>query len=303
MPRVSVIIPAFNVEPFIGETLASVEAQTYRDWEIVVGDDASTDGTADVIRVFGTRALHVRSPDNAGPADARNRAISRASGELLAFLDADDLWLPEYLDEQVSLFDKARAAGVNVGIVACNARILGADGLLPGTYADRYGPSDGLTLRRLLGSNPIFVSALTLRVAVDEAGGFSTEIVGTEDYDLWVRILELGYQVVASSRPLAVYRLRPGSISTRAGAMARASQLVYQRALDRGMLSPRERRVARRELRLQRAVERVVSAERPFSAETLKALPLLAAAAAEHPRRWPAYARRLLSPLAGDRGS
>ena len=126
MPRVSVIIPAYNAERHLADALRSVEAQTYGDWEVVVADDASSDATAAIAESFPRIAL-VRSATNVGPAGARNLAIEQSGGELLALLDSDDTWLPNYLEEQVCLYDESRDA--KVGIVACNARILGADGL------------------------------------------------------------------------------------------------------------------------------------------------------------------------------
>src|SRR4051794_12658650 len=105
MPRVSVVIPAFNAEEHIEEALRSVLSQTYGDWEIVVCDDCSIDGTAERVRRFGDRVTIVRTETNSGPAAARNLAIRHSSGELLALLDADDYWLPAYLERQVSLYD------------------------------------------------------------------------------------------------------------------------------------------------------------------------------------------------------
>jgi len=290
MPRVSVIIPAFNAEAHIAETLRSVGAQTYDDWEVVLADDRSTDATVEIATKFGERVKIVRSAKNAGPSAARNLGIAHASGELLAFLDADDYWLPAYLEHQVGLFDESRQARLNVGIVACNALVLGPQGFLTRTYGDYIGHPKKVTLARLLASNPIFVSALSPRAVVDEAGGFCPGMLA-EDHDLWLRIVELGYRVVATRSPLAVHRLSSGSMSADPAKMARASQRVYRRALERGNLSARERRVARRELRGQRAVERIASADGISYRQILKALPLVALVAVEHPKRWRSFAR------------
>jgi glycosyltransferase involved in cell wall biosynthesis len=293
IPRVSVIIPAYNAEAHIAETLGSVAGQTYHDWEVVLADDASTDATAELARTFGERFKLIGNARNSGPAEARNLAVAHSSGELLAFLDADDLWLPAFLDLQVKLFDDAQAAGGRVGLVACNARLLGPDGFLPDTYQDHFGFPGNLTLSRLLSFNPIYVSALAPRAVFDEAGGYCPEIFGAEDYDLWVRILELGYSVAATREPLAVYRLSRGSVSTRPDSMARAVQMVYRRALERGKLTPHERRIAQRELRLRRAIERIATPNGISLLRVLRTLPLLARVLLEHPRRWPLYARML----------
>lgn len=299
MPRISVIIPAYNAKAYLAETLASVEDQTYRDWEVVVADDGSTDGTVEVAEAFGERCLVLRGASNEGPAAARNRAITASSGELLAFLDADDLWLPSYLERMVELYDASLSRGLHPGVVACDARILGPHGFLPKTYASVMGFAGGVTVARMLVSNPIFVGALSPRALVDEAGGFCPELFGTEDYDLWLRLLELGYSVIATRDALAVYRLRPGSVSADLVRMARSLQLTYRGALARDRLTPRERRIALRQLRLQRALEQlglVISerrtGDRPL-ARLLRGVPLFVRVAAENPDRWLAAVRIL----------
>lgn len=295
MARVSIIIPAFNAEATIAETLASVLAQTYDDWEVFIGDDGSTDATAEVACGFGRRINVVRGSTKGGPASARNAAIAQSSGELLAFLDADDLWLPGYLDEQVRCFDTHNAPRGNIGIVACNARRLGPEGFLPGTYMDHIDVSGEVTLTHLLRGNPIFVSVVSPRHVVEEAGGFCADLFGTEDRDLWIRILELGYRVVRTSTVLAVYRVRGASVSSDERSMARANQLVYRRALERGRLTEHQARIARRELRLQVAVEHIASPARFPSRRVFAALPLLARVALEHPDRWSSFARNLIA--------
>jgi teichuronic acid biosynthesis glycosyltransferase TuaG len=294
MPRVSIIIPAFNAEAYIGETLRSVEGLTYADWEVVLADDCSTDRTVEIAASFGQRFKIVQASQNAGPAAARNLAITQSTGELLAFLDADDYWLPDYLEQEVGLFDAVRARDGALGIVACDARVLSGDRFLPRSYMEIVGFPDRVTTAGLLRFNPIFVSAMSPRAVVDEAGGFNPEIFGVEDRDLWLRIVELGYRVVANRSALAVYRLAAQSVSSNPASMARATQIFYRRALERGKLTRHERRIARRELRLQRAIERIASPNGTSLAHVARALPLFALVAAEHPNRWPSYARMLV---------
>lgn len=293
MPRVSVIIPAFNAEAHLAQALDSIVGQTFQDWEVVVGDDGSTDLTGEIASGFGSRVKLVRNPTNLGPSAARNVAIARSSGELLAFLDSDDYWLPEYLEHQVRLHDTSRKNDAEVGVVACDARILGPDGLLPGTYLDHINFSGKVTVTRLLRSNPIFVSAMSPRHVVDEAGGFFDGLHTAEDHDLWLRIVELGYEVISSRTPLAVYRLRGTSLSADPVPMARGTQTVLLRALERGNLTKHERRVARRELRLQRAIERIAAPDSFSLRAVLREFPLLALVALEHPRRFPSFTRVL----------
>jgi glycosyltransferase involved in cell wall biosynthesis len=304
MPRVSVIIPAFNAERHIAEALTSVQSQTYRDWEAIVADDCSTDATVEFATGFDGRVRIAQSAKNAGPAAARNLGVCHATGELLALLDADDYWEPAFLERLVSLYDASGGRAYGVGIVACNARVLGPDGFLPRTYMDYVEFPRAVTLERLLSSNPLFVSALTPQAIVEEVGGFCTDLFGTEDHDLWVRIVELGYRVIATREQLAVYRLGAGSVSSGPASMARASQSVYVRALARGKLTPPQKRIARRELRRHRAIEQISPTPAGVSyRQALRALPLLLLVAAEHPAKWRKLpgmvtrGRRALSPF------
>ncbi len=304
MPRVSVIIPAFNAEEYIEQALRSVLDQTYDDWEIVVCDDCSTDATAERVRSFGDRLRLVRTGANSGPAAARNLAIAHSSGELLAFLDSDDYWLPAYLERQVALYDSANAPTGDVGIVACNASLLRSNGTRPETHMDVVRFPRKVGLPRLLRSNPIFGSALAPRRVVDEIGGFCPDLSRAQDFDLWIRIVEAGYRVVATREVLAVHRVRATSWSSDVGVMARYTQSTYRRALERGNLSVRERRIARRELRRQRLIEQI-SFERGLSyRRTLRSLPLLLLVVAEHPHTWRSVprlvgrGRKALTPLA-----
>jgi glycosyltransferase involved in cell wall biosynthesis len=255
MPRVSVIIPARNAASLLPQALDSVIAQTYDDWEAIVADDASSDGTAGLVAGYHPRVSCVRSERNLGIGGARNLALARASGELIALLDADDLLLPTYLERQVARYDAAVAGGQDVGIVCCDAYELGPEGRRSRTYSERAGWVQSVTLTTLLRANTIFVSALTPRAVVEELGGFATDCLGTEDYDLWLRIVESGRAVVAVREPLVMYRVADATISTNVAAMSRAVQTTYRHALARGRLDARQRRIARRELRLQRCVE------------------------------------------------
>jgi hypothetical protein len=159
----------------------------------------------------------------------------------------------------------------------------------------------------MLVSNPIHAGALTSRGLVGEMGGFWPELFGTEDYDLWLRIVEAGYALVTTSEPLYVYRLQPTSVSSNLPRMARSFQATYRRALERGALTPREQRIAERQLRLQRALEQVGlamadrRAGRGAARRVIRGLPLFLRVAAENPDRWGSAVRTLAgrgSPLA-----
>jgi glycosyltransferase involved in cell wall biosynthesis len=112
-PLISCIVPVFNAQRYLPETLHSILAQTYRRTEIIVADDGSTDGTAEQVAGYGSRIRYVRQP-NAGPAAARNLGLNIARGEFVAFLDQDDLWHPEKLARQLDRFDARHELDISI---------------------------------------------------------------------------------------------------------------------------------------------------------------------------------------------
>jgi glycosyltransferase involved in cell wall biosynthesis len=285
VPRVSVLVPAYNAEQHLPRAILSVLGQSYTDWELIVADDGSTDATSAVAEGFGSRVRVVRSPVNRGLAATRNLALEHAQGDLVALLDSDDAWLPGYLEQQVDLHERTGAS-----IVCCDAFLEREGRRLPELYGDRFGrPSGPVTAITLLRSNPIFVSVLCRRTVVVEAGMFDTTLRSVEDLDLWLRIVESGGTVAYNPAALVIYRLAEGTLSTDTLRMARSRQYVFERALDRGRLDAEAAREARRALRLQRAVEQVELARRAGSlraiARLAAATPLLAHAAFDRIRR------------------
>jgi glycosyltransferase involved in cell wall biosynthesis len=297
MPRVTIVVPAFDAADTIGAALASVAAQTYADWEVVVGDDCSTDATDEIAAAaHGTRV--VRTTGRTGPGGARNAALAVAEGELVALLDADDAWEPTYLERMVGAYDAEERRSPGVGIVCCDAQLIDAHDAPLGHLRDLVGTADGLTLDALLRRNPIFVGSLLPLAVVRELDGFHPEAWGSADFDLWLRILETGRRVVYVPEPLARYRLSEGQMSRSLGGMAATAAIAYRRALERDRLTPPQRRIARRELRLQEGVERVSrlldargETGRLPVREALRSAPRLARVAIEHPGRWAQWAR------------
>jgi glycosyltransferase involved in cell wall biosynthesis len=289
LPRVSVIVPAYNAAWCLPDALESIIAQRYPDWEAIVVDDGSTDDTARLAEGRDPRIRVVRSPINQGLAATRNLGLDHATGELVALLDADDTWLPDYLEEQVALVDRADAAGLPVAIACCDAYLRRNDEVLTETYGDWIGrPSDSITLEELIDRNPIFISVLLSRAAVEAAGRFDASLRSVEDLDLWLRIVEAGGRVVYQPKPLAVYRLSDRALSRDTVTMTRSRQIVLRRALDRGHLTVPQRRAAERTLRTQRAAEQVALARgelgrRPVEAagRIVRIAPLLGRIAAD----------------------
>ncbi|HEX3693101.1 MAG TPA: glycosyltransferase family A protein [Solirubrobacteraceae bacterium] len=308
LPRVSVIVPAHDAADHLPAAIASVRAQTFGDWEIVAVDDGSSDGTWELLSKAGPRVTALRRESAGGPARARNLALARAGGELVVFLDADDLLLPRYLERQIERYEAAtRGPGAPVGLVGCDALILGAGGYAAHTHVQRVpGGRRALTLERLLRLNPLHVSCLVPAAVGEQVGWFDPELFGTEDYGLWIAILERGYRAVLSEEVLAVYRRVPGAVSSNLARQARNNRRAYERALGRGHLRARQRRLARRSIRYNRALEQVAlarfsatGARRP-GAGWLRQAPALLEAALRNPRRWPAWLRLLYSGRAED---
>lgn len=290
------IIPAFNAEQYIEETLASVVAQTFSDWEVIVADDGSTDSTAERAGAADPRVRVVPTAGRVGPAAARNSALEHATGELVAFLDADDLWLPEYLTRQVGVFDRESERPLApVGIVACDARIRTPEGDDARTFLQRFpGYGEPITLESVLAQNRVYVSALVPRAAGEEVGWFDARLFGTEDHDLWIRLLETGRRGVLNTEVLAIYRYLPGSVSSHVARQASNDQLTYQRALDRGLLNDPQRRIAERELHYHEVRTAVAEAWFERSPTALaRQLPAAAGVVLRNPRRWRDWARVL----------
>jgi glycosyltransferase involved in cell wall biosynthesis len=298
-PRVSVIIPARNGGAFLAQAVESVVGQTYPDWEVVIADDASVDDTRHVAKQLSQRhAPRVRwvgLDRNVGPALARRAAIDASSGgELLALLDADDHWRPDYLAVQVQAYERALSAGRRPGIMACDAVIEDDGGKPIGIFSKSFGWIDPIDYDGMIQRSYIFVSAVFTRAAYEEVGGFSGECWGSEDYDLWLRIMEAGYDVVATREPIAYYRYHAAGLSRSQLTMADAALAAYRRALCRGRISDAQRRSIRGRVRHYRALRsraqlRVALANRRplgVARAALRAAPYGAVAFLQDPSRW-----------------
>ena len=291
MPRVSVIIPAHNAAPFIEQTLASVREQTYQDWEVVVADDGSSDRTWELLQDAGAGVRSFHRDEAGGPAVARNLALSNATGEFVMFLDADDLLLPRYLESQLACYQAAsRSAGPEVGLVACDARILIGEDYAPYTHLERVPDRhEPITLERVLRRNPIYGACLVPTPVGEAVGWFDPELFGTEDFGLWIKILEADYRAVLNEEVLAVYRRTPGTVSSNIASQAVNNRCAYELALGRGRLNTRERRIARRAIRYNHAMEQVAllrfsqDGARASALHALRSLPLLASGGAQQP--------------------
>jgi len=210
--RVSVIMAAYNAEQWIAEALASVARQTFTDYEVFVVDDGSTDGTAEVVHRLGGPVRYLSQPHR-GPASARNQGIAHSWGELIAFLDADDLWLEELLATVVPYFDDPATALVTGDNYRWDQRRPVEES--PRKWQRKAHPSDQEDLwSRLLRMNVISPSTTVVRRVVLEAvGPFDETLTHASDYDLWLRVSRAGHRARFLDQPLGVIRLHSANIS------------------------------------------------------------------------------------------
>jgi glycosyltransferase involved in cell wall biosynthesis len=210
-PRVSVIIPAYNAAKFIGETLDSAIAQKFREHEIILVNDGSPD--TDALE----RALHTRLEEiiyikqkNRGAGLARNTGIEHARGEVIAFLDADDLWLPEYLASQLVYLERH-----SLDMVYCDAHLFGLNNAYRRTFMET-APSEGepnfdsiLELK----CNVITSGTIARKKAIVDAGLFEVERVRAHDFHLWLRMAKGGVKIGFQTKQLLKYRVHTDNIS------------------------------------------------------------------------------------------
>jgi glycosyltransferase involved in cell wall biosynthesis len=208
MPKVSIIIPSHNRAKLIGRALESVFQQTYKDYEVVVVDDASTDNTQEILASYGDKIRHFRQPQKSGSAGARNRGLQEAQGEYIAFLDSDDFWVPEKLAEQVKVLD----AHKNVGIVYSKMAIINTKGERCGTKPEQKSGKNYKELLEIWGDIPTS-TVLTRRECFDKAGKFDTSLITMQDIDMWLRIAR-HYDLYEIEDKMLSYYYRHGDQNT-----------------------------------------------------------------------------------------
>ena len=211
-PRVSIVTPVFNGAGTIAEAIHSAQRQTFRDWELIVVDDGSTDATVDVVRAIGESRVRVeRCGNQAGPASARNRGVALARGEFVAFLDSDDVWMPDKLERQVDVLERtpdAAAAYTWTAFIDERGRFM---------FAKDPSFSEGDVFDDLLvtffiasGSN-----VMARRRAIQAVGGFDESLPILEDWEFWLRFAKR-WRFALVPRYMTLYRFRVGSRSSRA---------------------------------------------------------------------------------------
>jgi len=252
MAAVSVVMPAYNAETYVATAIASVLRQTYRDLELLIVDDGSSDGTVALAQRFAARDSRVRvlTQPNAGPGPARNTAFRAAAGRLFAFLDSDDEWDPAFLAENVAVLESR----TDIDVVVGNARNRGGsrDG-----RPSRPLRGDGvpITLAEILADETsLFIMCVFRREAVETVGGFDAAFLTNEEYEMWIRAALAGFTFTRHTRPLGWYRCgRADSLSASETRMlagilrvfARTRPALAERSPERAILDRQVERFGR----------------------------------------------------------
>ncbi len=230
---ISVIVPVYNVEKYIVETMECVAAQTYEDWELLLVEDGSSDGTAEKIQRYveeksEKRIRLIRQPSNKGAAAARNRGLAEARGRYIAYLDADDLWVPEKLEKELRFLQEKDAAFVFTGY----------------EFADEQGRGTGrvvrvpatLSYRQALSNTTIFTTTVMFDTAKIPREELQMPQIKSEDTALWFRVLRSGYTAYGLDENLVKYRRTGKTLSSNKLEALRRIWNLYRRSEGLGVL-------------------------------------------------------------------
>ena len=238
MPKVSVVLPAYNGEKFIGKAVESALSQTYNDFELIVVNDGSKDGTAQVLSGFGAK-IKVISQANSGIAKARNVGIEASRGQYIAFLDQDDFWLPEKLEKQMVLFEKDK----EVGMTYTDTYVITDDNAKIRSFKLQK-PHRGMVIEELFMNNFISTSSVIVKKeCFEKAGLFDDSLSPVLDYDRWLNIA-VSYKVDYIDIPLVMFRdhistFRKNEIFTLGKAIATLEKFINSNAEVRDALGKR----------------------------------------------------------------
>lgn len=274
-PLVTIIIPTFNRRGWIGECLDSVKAQTYQNIETLVIDDCSTDDTVEWLRSnadYSFVKIHVQQT-NGGASIARNAGIDMAQGELIAFIDSDDLLAPNHVEKAVEVF----ASQLNIGLFACDSTLIDSQGNI--LYSGRtwheiqselknYPVKSGVRkLEDVFVFSNIFPGFTLPKTVFDRIGRFDQTIFPMDDYDLMLRVAGAGYKIYYCHEPLALRREHTGQCSGPANSVdtCRKQILTLENCLKR---NPELRKVGplvrkrMAQAKLELALSRIKAGER-----------------------------------------
>lgn len=267
-PAVAVIVAGYGVAHLLGEALASLQDQSLANWECIVIDDGAPDDVAGAVAPFlADPRFRFLATTNHGVSAARNRAIRESRAPLIAILDGDDLFRPDYLASTVPILEN----DPEVRLVTCNARIFGAVAKERTCVSGKQGTGDGTrgSLADVLDrSFNVYIGTTFRRADFDRAGGFDEAFTHAEDLDLWVRLLQLGGHAHYVDAVLGDYRVRQSSASAHTERMLMGNLKVYEKARSRAApgspeLPLLDRLIAenRQAIAFEHAIDRVIDGD------------------------------------------
>ncbi len=236
MVKVSVIIPAYNGDRYLAAAIDSILAQTYRDLEIIVVDDGSTDNTPQVAQQYGTavHAVQYVSQANQGVAASRNLGMAKARGDYIAFLDQDDVFLPHKLSSQVGMLEQDD----NLGIVNSGWQITDQQGHIKAAVQPWQQIPD-LTAANLIIWKPVFLGAMLFRRSwLERVSGFDTSLEQTPDVDLVMRLAMLDCPAAWLEQTTVQYRQHEANASKNTLLQAQELNQITSRFFAQSSLTP-----------------------------------------------------------------
>lgn len=209
MPKISIIIPTYNSSEFIEKTIKSVISQTFKDWELLIVDDCSTDNTEEIINNITKNDTRIKllktSKNSGGPATPKNIGLDNSHGEYIAFLDHDDEWLPEKLEKQIEIFKNSKDK--KLGLVSCFIDI-------KDFYNDKIISKYKINHPNITNNNYIYTcsSVLVKSSVIRSSGYFDTNLKTGDDWDMWIRIFNNGYSFGYATEYLLNYYVHKENI-------------------------------------------------------------------------------------------
>lgn len=227
MPKVSVIIPAYNAMRYLPEAVNSVLRQTFTNFEVLIVDDGSSDQTVEWASQLTEPRVKLISQKNAGAAGARNKGIANSQGEYIAFLDADDVWEPTKLEKQVKCLDD----NLSVGLVHTWIAFIDEQGKATGNVMTTHG--EGEVWKQVVEYNPVRCgsTAMLRRSCFENVGVFDEAFRLSEDWEMWIRIASR-YSFALVKEPLVCYRQHPNNKSKNYQAMLQTLCKIIDKSLQ-----------------------------------------------------------------------